>query len=183
MASLVNPRHEPRGARAVVQHYLGDLVYGASDGIITTFAVVAGVAGASLSERTVLAVGVANLLADGLSMAVGNYHSIRSSEGVRRAQGLPVREPYPFRHGGATFVAFVVAGSVPLVPYVLYTPLDWRFEAALAATLATLFVVGSMRAAVTEERWWRSGLEMLGLGTVVAFVAYYAGHFIGRLTG
>ncbi|HEX7085812.1 MAG TPA: VIT1/CCC1 transporter family protein [Vicinamibacterales bacterium] len=183
MASPVDPRHEPRGARAVVQHYLGDLVYGANDGIITTFAVVAGVAGASLSERTVLAVGVANLLADGLSMAVGNYHSIRSSESVRRAQGLPVREPYPLRHGGATFAAFVAAGSVPLLPYVLHTPPDWRFTSALAATLTALFVVGSMRAAVTEDRWWRNGLEMLGLGAVVACVAYYAGQFVATLTG
>ena len=39
---------EPRGAMATVRHYLRDLVYGANDGIITTFAVVAGVAGGSL---------------------------------------------------------------------------------------------------------------------------------------
>lgn len=183
MASPIDSQHEPHGARAIAQHYLGDLVYGANDGIITTFAVVAGVAGASLSERTVLAVGVANLLADGLSMAVGNYHSIRSSESVRRAQGLPVREPYPVRHGGATFAAFVAAGLVPLLPYVLHTPPEWRFTSALIATMTTLFVVGSMRAAVTADRWWRSGFEMLALGAVVAFVAYFAGSFVARLTG
>jgi VIT1/CCC1 family predicted Fe2+/Mn2+ transporter len=183
MNSPGDPPAEPVGVRATVQHYLGDLVYGANDGIITTFAVVAGVAGASLSERTVLAVGVANLLADGLSMAVGNYLGIRSSESVRRAQGLPVREPRPVRHGGATFAAFVAAGSVPLVPYVMRTPADWRFTAALTATMAALFVVGSMRAAVTEDRWWKSGVEMLGLGAAVALVAYYAGLLIARLTG
>jgi VIT family len=41
----------PRGPRATAQHYIRDLVYGANDGIITTFAVVAGVAGGSLSAR------------------------------------------------------------------------------------------------------------------------------------
>lgn len=45
---------EPRGAMATVRHYLRDLVYGANDGIITTFAVVAGVAGGSLSPTAVL---------------------------------------------------------------------------------------------------------------------------------
>ena len=52
---------------------LEDFVYGATDGAVTTFAVVAGVVGASLSPSLVLILGFANLLADGLSMAVGNY--------------------------------------------------------------------------------------------------------------
>jgi len=52
---------------------LGDFVYGATDGAVTTFAVVAGVVGASLSPSIVLILGFANLLADGFSMAVGNY--------------------------------------------------------------------------------------------------------------
>src|SRR3989338_437652 len=60
--------------------YIGDIVYGANDGIITTFAVVAGVAGASLSPLIVLILGGANLFADGFSMAVGNYLGT-SSEG------------------------------------------------------------------------------------------------------
>jgi VIT1/CCC1 family predicted Fe2+/Mn2+ transporter len=52
---------------------LRDAVYGAIDGAITTFAVVAGVAGASLGPRVVIVLGFANLLADGFSMAVSNY--------------------------------------------------------------------------------------------------------------
>ena len=46
--------HEPDGVRGLAEHYLKDLVYGANDGIITTFAVVAGVAGAQLEARIVL---------------------------------------------------------------------------------------------------------------------------------
>jgi VIT1/CCC1 family predicted Fe2+/Mn2+ transporter len=52
---------------------LEDFVYGATDGSVTTFAIVAGVVGASLSPAVVLILGFANLLADGFSMAVGNY--------------------------------------------------------------------------------------------------------------
>src|ERR1044071_9532881 len=50
-----------------------DFVYGAVDGSVTTFAVVAGVIGAELSPSIVLILGFANLFADGFSMAVGNY--------------------------------------------------------------------------------------------------------------
>ncbi len=64
---------EPHGAAGIARHYIRDLIYGANDGIITTFAVVAGVAGGSLSQSAVLIVGAANLAADGLSMAVGNF--------------------------------------------------------------------------------------------------------------
>jgi VIT1/CCC1 family predicted Fe2+/Mn2+ transporter len=67
---------EPEGFVATTRHYIRDLIYGANDGVITTFAVVAGVTGGALSARAVLIVGVANLLADGLSMGVGNYLSI-----------------------------------------------------------------------------------------------------------
>jgi len=56
-----------------IQSYLRDWVYGGIDGAVTTFAVAAGVAGASLSPQIVLILGFANLLADGFSMAVANY--------------------------------------------------------------------------------------------------------------
>ncbi len=55
-------------------------VYGGLDGIITTFAVVAGVAGAGLELGVVLILGFANLIADGLSMAIGDYLSTKSEQ-------------------------------------------------------------------------------------------------------
>ena len=58
--------------------YLGEFVYGAIDGTITTFAVVAGAAGAALSPGIVIILGFANLLADGFSMACGNFLSERT---------------------------------------------------------------------------------------------------------
>jgi vacuolar iron transporter family protein len=53
--------------------YLRDWIYGGIDGVVTTFAIVAGVVGADLSSRIVLVLGLANLVADGFAMAAGNY--------------------------------------------------------------------------------------------------------------
>jgi vacuolar iron transporter family protein len=63
--------------------YLRDFTYGGIDGAVTTFAVVAGVAGADLDETVVIILGGANLLADGFSMAVSNYLGSRAERQER----------------------------------------------------------------------------------------------------
>ncbi len=73
---LVNLLRED-GTRTQV---LADGVLGATDGIITTFAIVAGATGASLSPGVVLIMGFANLLADGFSMAASNYLGAKSQQ-------------------------------------------------------------------------------------------------------
>lgn len=66
--------------------YLADAVFAANDGIITTFAVVAGVAGADLSPLVVIILGVANMLADGASMGLGNFLGKKSELSYRESQ-------------------------------------------------------------------------------------------------
>jgi VIT1/CCC1 family predicted Fe2+/Mn2+ transporter len=172
---------EPRTVLGVAQHYIRDVVYGANDGVITTFAVVAGVTGGTLAPVTVLVLGVANLLADGLSMGVGNYLGIRSDERVREAQRLPEQEAFPIRHGLATFLAFVAAGAVPLLPYVFSGIATNLFATSTGLSLAVLFVVGAARARVGTGSWWGNGLEMLVLGVIVGAVAYYGGAVVSGL--
>ena len=172
---------EPRSVLELARHYIRDLVYGANDGVITTFAVVAGVTGGTLEPIAVLVLGMANLLADGLSMGVGNYLGIRSDERVREAQLLPEQEAFPVRHGLATFLAFVIAGAVPLLPYVFAAAATNRFMWSTILSLAVLFLVGAARTRVGTGRWWTNGLEMLGLGVIVGLVAYGAGAFVSRL--
>ena len=58
--------------------YLRDWVYGGIDGAVTTFAIVAGVVGANLEARIILILGLANLLADGFSMAAANYSATKT---------------------------------------------------------------------------------------------------------
>jgi VIT1/CCC1 family predicted Fe2+/Mn2+ transporter len=172
---------EPTNPIQVARHYIRELIYGANDGIITTFAVVAGVAGGGLPLRVVLIIGAANLVADGLSMAVGNYLAIRSHESVLEAQDLPEEETFPFRHAVATFCAFVFAGVMPLLPYMLpELPVD-RFRASAVLTLAAMFVIGALRALIANVRWWKAGVEMLSLGALVAFLAYASGGLVARL--
>ena len=182
-AARVSSHVEPNGVVETARHYIRELVYGANDGIITTFAVVAGVAGGGLPLSAVLIIGAANLLADGLSMGVGSYLAIRAHESVLESQALPVQEAQPFRHGAATFIAFVAAGVVPLVPYTI-PPLSLdRFASSILLTMLALFTVGALRSMISNAKWWRAGLEMFSLGAIVAAVAFASGSVVAALVG
>ncbi len=82
-------------ARIAADHrvsYLRDWIYGGIDGAVTTFAVVAGVVGADLSATIILILGLANLLADGFSMAAGNYAGTKSEiDDYRRIRRIEER--------------------------------------------------------------------------------------------
>jgi len=96
---LQAPVRKPAGVGARAAHrltkpqrFLRQIVYGGNDGIVTTFAVVAGFAGAGASEiaqigaAAVLLFGLANLFADGVSMGLGEFLSSRSLREVWQSQ-------------------------------------------------------------------------------------------------
>ena len=216
--------------------YLKEMVYGASDGIVSTFAAVAGAAGAQLSPLYIFIVGLANLLGDAVSMGAGVYLGTRSEkkliaskrsdelestiykpdeekEEIRRilrAKGVSesdldegvnfitknrklwVDMMIAFEHylnddvnesprwaGFATFAAFIVAGIVPLISYVLGLFVPWiamnSFEYSVLLTAFALFFVGALRSKFTESNWIKDGFEMLLIGGFAAFVAYGVG--------
>lgn len=209
--------------------HLRDVVYGAIDGSVTTFAIVAGVAGAGLSPLIIVALGLANVLADGFSMAASNFsgtkaelddmHRLRKIEerhithypdGEREevrtilAQkglsgqvldeateaicadreswiqlmmegeyGLAAVDPHPMRAAVATFAAFLVAGMVPLMPFIL--GLEGAFAVSIWMTGASFFAIGAVKSIWSLAPWWRSGLETLAIGGVAASLAYVVG--------
>jgi VIT1/CCC1 family predicted Fe2+/Mn2+ transporter len=113
-------------------------------------------------------------------MGVGNYLSIRSHESALAAQNRPEEEASPARHGLATLLSFVAAGTVPLLPFAIGI-VEHGFALSIGLTFAMLFTVGALRGLVTVARWWVGGLEMLLLGAVVAVAAYGSGLIVARL--
>jgi VIT1/CCC1 family predicted Fe2+/Mn2+ transporter len=223
--------------------YIGNMVYGGLDGIVTTFAVVSGVAGANLGANVVMIMGVANLLADGLSMAIGAYLSEKSvkeyynnekrretwevenyPEGERlelkeiyKSQGYPdpdvaklveiktankkrwvetmmveelgllADEKKPLTGSAITFASFVVAGSLPLLSYLvglfIPIPMNIAFWISIGLSALALFSLGAAKVKVTGLKPIRSGLEMLIVGGLAAGVAYGVGVLLKGIGG
>lgn len=224
----------------LAENYLKDAVYAASDGIVTTFAIVAGVVGASLSPLVVLILGFANVLADGISMAAGNYLGSKSesdqyeselareekifnnsTESAEREvkeifgqkgynpedaeaitpiiiknkkffldfiiferKGLSVTtNSDAMKASVVTLVAFIIAGIIPLLPFVfLYdSVISNQFMYASIFAGGAMFLVGSARTMYSDKKWWAGGLEMLFVAGLAAVVAYIVGDFLSGL--
>jgi VIT1/CCC1 family predicted Fe2+/Mn2+ transporter len=223
------------------QVYLKDMVFGGIDGAITTFAVVSGVAGAGLSSGVVIVLGLANLLADGFSMAVSNYLGSRAEnqhrqsvkdreqleielypEGEREEvrqiyemkgfsgeeldklvelitsnkelwvntmlqeeHGMGAEDSNPFFAAIATFIAFFLAGALPLVSFVSNWlrpgTIDSPFVFSAAVTFLAFFVIGVFKGRYVNQRWWVSALETTIVGGVAAGLAYGVGYLLNGL--
>jgi len=238
-ASLAS-EHTPAGIRARLSSappvsYLRDFVYGAIDGTVTTFAIVAGVVGAGLSDSVIVILGFANLLADGFSMAASNFLGTRAEQ-QRREQARREEERHialipkgereeirqifaakgfagtelervvevitadpqvwvqtmmtdelgygadnfdPLRSAGATLLAFVTVGFLPLAIFVIdalapgeiAAPFAW----SAALTAIAFYTVGSLKARFVDQPRWRSGVETLAIGGAAAAVAFAVG--------
>ncbi|HEY0744641.1 MAG TPA: VIT1/CCC1 transporter family protein [Chryseosolibacter sp.] len=220
--------------------YLPEVVYGSIDGIVTTFAVVAGSAGAGLGIDIILILGMANLFADGLSMSIGSYLSKKSEQDnynkhlkieeweienmphVERKEiedifrekgfegkelemvvnritsnkqvwldtmmkdelGLTVEKKSPFKSGLSTLLAFVFAGAIPLVAYVLVYAGGVSINPFLSSCVVTalaFIVIAYIKTYVTRISLQRSVTETLLLGAAAATVAYLLGHYLEKL--
>ncbi len=154
----------------VMKHYLPDFVFGANDGIVTTLAIVSGVIGAGLSNFVILVLGFANLIADGFSMGVSNFLSIRS-----RPKQEELLKKEAMKHGIATFFGFLLAGFTPLLAYLLPIANYFRFSFSVSFGLLTLFLIGAGRSYFTGRKWYWSGLEMFVIGSLACLIAYFVG--------
>ena len=87
--------------------------------------------------------------------------------------GLAPVDPHPMRAALATFGAFLVAGMVPLLPFIFGAP-D-AFGWSTGATLVTFFAIGAYKSVWSLSPWWKSGLETLAIGGTAAAIAYGVG--------
>jgi len=159
--------------------YLRDAVFAANDGIITTFAVVAGAAGAAFSINIVIILGFANLLADGFSMASGNYLGTKSEIEFEKIKGNKIdKQGSPLMQGIVTFIFFNLAGVLPLLPYI--SRVNYKFELSAIIVAFALFTIGAGRGLFIGKSIIKTGVETLLIGGFAAFVAFTTGEILKR---
>jgi vacuolar iron transporter family protein len=98
--------------------------------------------------------------------------------------GLQVEGRKPWRAGLATFIAFVIVGLIPLVPFLFPEfSLDQKFRASAYVTAVAFAGVGLIKGAVLRRSLLRSALETLLIGGGAALLAYGIGNWIRQMYG
>lgn len=177
------PPHVPawRSLTGVLRKYFAEFIYGGIDGGVTTFAVVAAATGGGLSNRVIIILGIANLLADGFAMSIGAYLSAKTSGSADEAVRSGAERKHPVRVGLVTFAAFFLMGSLPLLWYAAgeffgraADPFFW----SSAITGLGFLGIGALKARVVGGNGWRCAAETLLLGSMAAAVAFYVGGLV-----
>lgn len=166
----------------IIKKYIPEFVYGTVDGTVTTFAVVAVSAGAGISSAVILILGIANLIADGFSMGSSAYlaASAEHNELVhnkKKQSSLKII-------GLMTFSAFVIVGSVLVLPYLIDVIVNLKissttlFYVSSILTAVVFVLIGFIKGKVSEQSPWRSSVIALTLGAIAAGLAYFAGDIL-----
>lgn len=154
-----------------IKNILPAIVYGGSDGTVTTFAVMAGAVGAGIDTRIVIILGFANLFSDGFSMASADYLSEDSRIGESKKIAL--------RNAYATFFSFVTIGFVPLIPILLFK--NNAFMYSCIFTLITFASIGYMRGKVLHRDPLRLATQSVAIGTACALISYFVSGYISQI--
>ncbi len=172
--------------RGLRRKYLPEFVYGSIDGSVTTFAVVAGAIGASLSPAIILILGLANLFADGFSMAISNYLSTKSQVELHHIKNkfhkILGQEKTPIKTAQATFLSFIGIGLIPLIPFIIafFVPSVDEYKIILSFILTgiSFLLVGSIKGRIVKKHPVRSALETFVIGVVAALIAFVIGYLL-----
>ncbi|WP_083078506.1 VIT1/CCC1 transporter family protein [Actinobaculum suis] len=162
-------------------------VLGANDGIVSTAAVVLGVAGASSSPQAIIIAGMASLVGGAISMALGEYVSVAAQlDSEKAALRRLGREPHPgelvspMGAAIASFLSFVVGALIPLLAVAL-PPVAWRVPAAFIATLIALAITGYVSARIGDADPKRATLRVVIGGFLGLGATFLIGHLFGMI--
>ncbi len=140
---------------------LRSIVFGTEDSLVSTVGFISGIAVASVDRRTILLSGIVLVCVEAFSMGLGSTLSEESVSEARARRG--VRWSSAIRDGLVMFVAYVCAGFMVLVPYMVGDIAD-AFSQSIGVSLALLFVLGVSSARMSGLPVISRGFRMMILG-------------------
>ena len=159
-------------------------VFGVQDGIVSTFGLVMGVAGAQVSPEAVIIAGIAGAFSGAVSMGAGEYVSVKVQREMLAARGAVDDDANvsPVRAATANSGLFVLGAAFPLAPFLFLVGLSAVVTSTLLSILA-LFVTGALLTRLTRRSPWVSGARMLVIGGGAGVLGYLVGSLLGVAVG
>ena len=152
----------------VQKEYLQSAMFGFNDALVSTTGVIVGISTGTMNKQVVILAGVVTILVEALSMGSGQYLSSKSAHQLDKSESFRV----PVISGVIMFVAYFLAGLVPLLSIVLF-PMDYARNIAIVAALACLLLLGYVKGRIVKVSPIKSALEVFvigGLATIIGIV-------------
>jgi len=155
-------------------------VLGANDGIVSTAAVVVGVAGATNSASAIATAGLAAVVGGAVSMALGEYVSVSSQRDSERTLGVAEQHQVnPWSAAIASFLSFLLGAILPFAAALL-TPEQWRIPSVFALTLVSLAITGALSAKLGDAPVQRAVARIIIGGTLALLATFAVGTLFGQ---
>lgn len=106
-----------------------NLVYGIEDSIISTTGVVVGIAMTEMKRKDILVTGAILVLAEALSMSFGSFVS---EDSFMTTANMSHTALDVVKYAMVMFVAYIVAGLVPMLPFIFDLEDAWKYSFGLA---------------------------------------------------
>ncbi len=118
---------------------------------------------------------------DQMVQSISRDHSLWISFMLQEEYGVAKPSHSALGSGFHTFLAFIVCGAMPLLPFLFYTEQAPLY--ALGASAITFFIIGSLKSLWSIKHWSREGLETMFIGLAAAGMAFLIGYALRNFTG
>ena len=155
--------------------YIRSFVFGVEDSLVSTAGLLSGVAIADVPRSTIILTGLVLIFVEAFSMGVGSFLSEHSAEEYEQ-QGDTLSR-HSIKSALIMFGSYFVSGFIPLLPYALLGA-GTAFGVSVALSLTALFLLGVIRAKISNLQLVKHGLQMLVIGGIAILLGVAVGKFI-----
>lgn len=153
-----------------------NFTFGVEDSLVSTVGLLAGIAFAGVEPKTIVLTGVVLIFVEAFSMGVGSLLSEQSVEQYEQKREVSLSKPA--LAAAIMFVSYVIAGLIPLAPYILKFGINAVWW-SIGLTLLSLFLLGILNAHLFRVKAWRDGLLTLVMGGLAVAVGIAVGQIAG----
>ena len=156
--------------------YIRNVIFGIEDSLAATVGLLSGIAAESVPHETILLTGFVYIFVEAFSMGIGSFLAEETGqeyEGKRTVSSLRAA-----KGGIAMFASCVLAGLVPIIPY-LYFPAEYALAGSILLSLLMLSLLGFVHARLVRLPIFPRVLRMLLLGGTAILVGVVVGKVFG----
>ncbi len=155
---------------AIKKEYLRSAIFGFNDALVSTTGVIVGVSTGTGNKSTVILAGVVTIMVEAISMGSGEYVSAKSADQLDNS----TRDGSPIISGAIMFVAYFLAGLVPLLP-IFFLPVQEARVASIIFALLGLFILGYFKGKIVKVSPLRSAFEIFIIGAGATAIGLVVG--------